>query len=430
MDDRIQISFKVLGVFLCLYIFLVGISGLSKSISGLTAPEHLTAGDMAQLKKITLGEENTTKKKVWVKIISVEDDGRYGFEYKETKDSLPIKGYTIKKNIKKVASANFISATNSAFICLFIGVFATVLFQSSSTTTSLIVGMAGGGLITLTSAIPMVMGANIGTTVTNTLISIGHIRRGEEFKRAFAASTVHDFFNIMAVFIFLPLELAFGILEKSATFLGGVFFTEISEKPFKSPIKEAVSWGVDHLKDFVHSISYSDWLLLFVSVVVTLIMLFSIVRLLKSMVLSKVEAFFDKYIFTTAIRAMTFGFFLTILVQSSSITTSVIVPLAGAGVLSLRQIFPFTLGANIGTTITSIMAALVLNPIAMVVAFSHLLFNILGIVLIYPFKATREIPLKFAEKIAELSIKNKFIPILYLAIVFVLIPLTMILLGG
>ena len=76
------------------------------------------------------------------------------------------------------------------------------------------------------------------------------------------------------------------------------------------------------------------------------------------------------------------------------------------------------------------MAALVLNPMAMVVAFSHLLFNILGIVLIYPFKAAREIPLKFAEKIAELSIKNKFIPILYLAIVFVLIPLTMILLGG
>ena len=73
------------------------------------------------------------------------------------------------------------------------------------------------------------------------------------------------------------------------------------------------------LKDSVHSISYSDWLLLFVSVLVTLIMLFSIVRLLKSMVLSKVEAFFDKYIFTTAIRAMTFGFFLTILVDSTSV---------------------------------------------------------------------------------------------------------------
>ena len=76
------------------------------------------------------------------------------------------------------------------------------------------------------------------------------------------------------------------------------------------------------------------------------------------------------------------------------------------------------------------MAALVLNPIAMVVAFSHLLFNILGIILIYPIKTIRNIPIKCAETISELAVKNKLVPILYLAIVFVLIPLTIILLGG
>ena len=78
----------------------------------------------------------------------------------------------------------------------------------------------------------------------------------------------------------------------------------------------------------------------------------------------------------------------------------------------------------------SIMAALVLNPLAMVVAFSHLLFNILGILAIYTIEPIRNIPLKCAETIAELSMKNKLIPILYLAIVFVLIPLIIILLGG
>ena len=78
---------------------------------------------------------------------------------------------------------------------------------------------------------------------------------------------------------------------------------------------------------------------------------------------------------------MAFGTLLTISVQSSSITTSTIVPLAGAGVLSLRQIFPFTLGANIGTTVTAMMAALTLNSYALVAAFSHLLFNISGILL-------------------------------------------------
>ena len=157
--------------------------------------------------------------------------------------------------------------------------------------------MAGSGLVGLSSAVPMVMGANIGTTVTNTLVSLGHLREKEEFKRAFASSTVHDFFNILAVLIFFPLELMFGVLEKSATFLGNFFFTEISEKPFESPIKAAVKWAVDHLKDFVHYISDNNWLLLCVSVIITLLMLFSIVKLLRSMVLSKVEAFFDKYIF-------------------------------------------------------------------------------------------------------------------------------------
>ena len=430
-NEKINLAGKIVSVFLCLYIFLIGISALSKSISGITAPKNLVAGDMAQLKEITIqdnNQESMVKKKVWVKITSTEKDDLYGYEFKE--DNINVTGYTEKKNIKKSASSGFLTATNSAFICLFIGVFATVLFQSSSTTTSLIVGMAGGGLIGLSSAVPMVMGANIGTTVTNTIISLGHLRHGEEFKRAFAASTVHDFFNILAVLIFFPLEMMFGILEKSATFLGNVFFTEISEKPFQSPIKKAVSWGVDHLKDIVHYVSNNNWVLLFVSVVITLIMLFSIVKLLRSMVLSKVEAFFDKYIFKTAIRAMIFGFGITVMVQSSSITTSVIVPLAGAGVLSLRQIFPFTLGANIGTTVTSIMAALVLNPLAMVVAFSHLLFNILGILALYTIEPIRNIPLKCAETIAELSMKNKLIPILYLAIVFVLIPLIIILLGG
>ena len=444
MSEYSKTISKIIAVFLCLYVFLVGISTLSKSISGLTSPDQLAIGDMAQLNKIicedgtcmdfpesdyNLKSEEREISKQWVKIIAV-DSGLYKYEFKENENSDTIVGVSDKKNVKKSASASFLKATNSAFICLFIGVFATVLFQSSSTTTSLIVGMAGGGLITLESAVPMVMGANIGTTVTNTLISLGHLRRGEEFKRAFAASTVHDFFNILAVIIFLPLEIMFGLLEKSAIFLGNLFFTEITEKPFESPIKQAVSWGVEQVKYLVHYISESDWVLLITSVLITLIMLFSIVKLLRSMVLSKVESFFDKYIFKTAIRSMLFGFLLTVLVQSSSITTSVIVPLAGAGVLSLRQIFPFTLGANIGTTVTSIMAALVLNPIAMVVAFSHLLFNILGIIFIYPIKSIRAIPLKCAEKIAELSVKNKIIPILYLAIVFVLIPITIILLGG
>ena len=291
--------------------------------------------------------------------------------------------------------------------------------------------MAGGGLINIASAVPMVMGANIGTTVTNTLISIGHIAKGQEFRRAFAAATVHDFFNLLAVIIFFPLEMIFGIFKTLSTKLAYQFWNENNiDVEFQSPIKAAVKWGLNQFKDIVHLISENDWILLAASGMLTLLMLFSIVKLLKNMVLEKVEAFFDKYIFKTAIRAMSFGVLLTIMVQSSSITTSTVVPLAGAGVLTLRQIFPFTLGANIGTTVTALLAAMVLNPIAMIVAFSHLIFNIMGIVVIYPIKILRDIPIKLATKLADLSAENKSIPLLYLLVVFVLIPFFIILIGG
>ena len=86
---------------MCLYIFLVGISSLSKSISGLTTPNELTIGDMAQLKEVDLIIDNkeTLKKKIWVKITHINKiDGFYSFEYSE--NSILIKGKTTKDNIK------------------------------------------------------------------------------------------------------------------------------------------------------------------------------------------------------------------------------------------------------------------------------------------------------------------------------------------
>ena len=424
-SNNFKIILKTFGVFFCLYLFLVGINGLSGSVKHLTQPDTINIGDMVQSKvELKEGEKN----KIWLlvkEIIEKDNDVEYLCEYG---DGVEKQTFTIKKKkIKMVANSNFVTATSSPMIALFIGIFATVLFQSSSTTTSLIVGMVSTGIIGLANAIPMIMGANIGTTVTNTIVSVGHIRRGNEFKRAFAASTIHDFFNILAVIIIFPIEMLFHPLEKSSIFLGKLLFTQLSEKPFESPIKAAVKWGSKYIESFSFN---NDWLYLILSVFLTFLMLYCIVKLLRSLVLEKVEAFFDKYIFKTAIRAIAFGILLTIMVQSSSITTSTIVPLAAAGVLSFRQIFPFTLGANIGTTVTAIMAALTLNSYALVAAFSHLLFNISGILFIYPFKVLRNIPIKLAELMSDLAIENKMIPILYLLIVFLIIPFTIIFLGG
>ena len=353
---------KILGVFSALYLFLVGINGMSSAI------KHMGS---------------------------------------EVADSI-------------------FTTTSNPLAALFIGIFSTVLFQSSSTTTSLIVGLVSSGTLSLTGAVPMVMGANIGTTVTNTIVSIGHINQGKEFKRAFAASTVHDFFNILAVLILFPLEMAFHGIQNPSEWCANLIFGRIDNVDVlqaKSPIKIAVKTG----SNFIEKLTFdNDIVFLIISVLITFLMLYTIVKLLKSLVLEKIETFFDQYIFKTALRAVLFGVLLTIMVQSSSITTSLVVPLAGAGVLSLKKIFPFTLGANIGTTITALLAALTGTVSALVAAGCHLFFNVFGILIIYGIKPLREIPLKCATLISEHAVRNKFIPLIYLLIMFVFIPLIII----
>jgi sodium-dependent phosphate cotransporter len=124
------------------------------------------------------------------------------------------------------------------------------------------------------------------------------------------------------------------------------------------------------------------------------------------------------------------GTAITILVQSSSTTTALIVPLAGTGVFTIRQIYPFTLGANIGTTITALLAATAIHgPMAvtaLTIALVHLFFNLFAIVLIYGIPITRNTPVYMAETLARLALRNKLYVIAYIVGVFFLIPLLLI----
>ena len=117
-------------------------------------------------------------------------------------------GAAFKGEFAKTA-AKLLEATKSPIVGLFIGILATTIVQSSSTTTSLIVGLVAAGAVSLDGAIFMVMGANVGTTVTAKIVSLGHITRKAEFRRAFAASSVHDTFNFITVAVLLPLEYQF-----------------------------------------------------------------------------------------------------------------------------------------------------------------------------------------------------------------------------
>ncbi len=317
-----------------------------------------------------------------------------------------------------------IASASNPLLGLFVGVLATTLVQSSSTTTSLVVAMVGSGSMPIDTAIPIVMGANIGTSVTNTLVSLGHLSHGREFERAFAASTVHDFFNIFAVVILFPLQVTTNFLGILAADLAEIF-QEMGGLTFASPLKMVTGPVVNGL---THALEGHPWILLILAMVIMFASLRYLVVALKKIVLGRVEAFFDQTLFANAGRAMFFGLLITVLVQSSSITTSLAVPLAGAGVLSLVQIFPYTLGTNVGTTITAILAALAVGEIsAVTVAFAHLLFNICGIVLIWPIPAIRRIPLRLAGNFAAVAANHRWLAVAYIAICFYAVPFAAIL---
>jgi sodium-dependent phosphate cotransporter len=317
-----------------------------------------------------------------------------------------------------------IESASNPLVGLFVGILATTLVQSSSTTTSIVVALVGSGTMPVDTAIPVVMGANIGTSVTNTLVSLAHVTRGREYYRAVAASTVHDFFNIFAVLLLFPLQISTNFLGVTSSALAEAF-QNIGGLTFSSPLKLATAPTVNALASLLKAYPLG---LLLLALAIMFVSLRYLVTTLKGLVIARVEAVFDVVIFKNAGRALLFGLLLTVLVQSSSITTSLIIPLAGAGLLRLEQVFPYTLGANVGTTITAMLAALAVGELsALTVAFAHLAFNVSGILIVWPVESIRRIPMRVATGLAGISQRNRWLPMVYIAVVFYLLPLVLIL---
>ncbi len=313
-----------------------------------------------------------------------------------------------------------IATTSDPYVGLLIGILATSLIQSSSTATSLVVGLVGAGALNIANAIPIIMGSNIGTSITNTIVSMGHVSRSNEFRRAFAGATVHDFFNLITVALLFPLQLATNFLGIAAGHLSAVF-QSVGGLKTVSPIKLITKPTIAVIKAMTGD---SAVIILLLSLVFLFVALRYLTVVLKGLVLGRIEALFDEYIFKTGVRSFIFGIVMTVLVQSSSITTSIAVPLIGAGILTLEQVLPYTLGANIGTTITAMLASLATGNIAAVtVAFAHLLFNIFGVVIVWPLK---RIPILLANGLADMATRNRLIPIGYILVVFFAIPLAFI----
>lgn len=319
---------------------------------------------------------------------------------------------------------NLLTATSNPLTALALGILATSLVQSSSTSTSIIVGMVAGGALSGQAAVFMIMGANIGTSITSMLVSVGHIHRKVELERAFSVASLHCFFNLSAVALLFPLEWSTGFLSRSAAIAADTF-QGIGGMRLSNPLKtmtEPTIQGIAYLCD------QNGWLMLIFTILLTFGMLVAIVKLLRSLVLKKLERFFDTHLFRNAGRAMLFGLLLTFAVQTSSVPTALVVPLAGAGILRLAQVYPYCLGSNAGTTLTAMLAALATgSDVAVKAAFAHLLFNILGILIIWPIPFIRAIPMKIAGLMGRWSFNNRFVPLATIALIYFLIPALIIL---
>jgi len=365
---------------------------------------------------------------------------------------------------------------NNPVVGVMIGVLVTVLVQSSSTSTTIIVGLVATD-VPVKTAIPMIMGSNIGTSVTNTIVSFTQISNREEFKRAFSAATVHDMFNWLTVILLVIVEQTTGYLEIVSGYIveamlssktsGGKSpdFLKVLTKPFTSSIiqldKEVLQgWASNdpeyenvttvlktHCKADCSYVFYglgpegSDLgdvgiglLLLIVSLTMLCGCLIGLVKLLNSLLGEKVKKVISEQVnrdlpspylaWLTPYLAMLVGAGLTVLVQSSSVFTSTLTPLAGAGLVSLERVYPLTLGSNIGTTTTSLLAALASKGnerAALQIALVHLLFNITGILLFYPVPVLR-LPVPMAKKLGEITSQYRWFSVLYLILMFFLLP--------
>ena len=332
----------------------------------------------------------------------------------------------------------FFAVTENPFIALTVGILATTLVQSSSVTTSMIVGLVAApeNPLPVANAVWMVMGANIGTSVTNSIVSLAHIGRKSEFLRAFSVATCHDFFNFMTVAILLPLEYFTGYLHQTARALASSY-AGISGVEYQSPLKTALKTGIDPVKNFAAMLfelkQVQGLLLIVVSAFLIFGALLLLVRVMRLATQSRVEAFINSFLGRSAILSILVGIVMTVMVQSSSITTSLLVPLGGAGLLTLERAFPITIGANLGTTVTALLATLAVSGAnahaGLEIALVHLLFNLSGLILIYPVPFIRRLPLAAARRLAEVAVKSPRWALFYVAGLFYGLPAILIVLN-
>ncbi len=307
-------------------------------------------------------------------------------------------------------------------IGLLIGLLGTTILQSSSTTTSMAVAAVAAGTISLEHAIPVVMGANVGTTLTSTIVSMSYITKKTEFRKAVSAGTVHDIFNVLTCVLLFPLELKFGLLSKLSHALSA---------PLAASSTNPTDGGLFsfELLDKVGLILL-DWFGGYVILIFSIALLFTTVKIISNILykrlIGEAKIKFENIAFQNTFKSFGWGFLLTSIIQSSSLTTSLIVPLVATGKVKIRRAFEFVVGANIGTTITALLAAMFKSEAAISLAVAHFLFNLAGMIIFLGIPFLRRVPVLLSERLGKIALKYKITGFAYIVVVFFLLPFTLI----
>lgn len=385
---------------------------------------------------------------------------------------------TAFKVVGGCTAGSLLGSDTNPLASLCIGIIATAILQSSSTTTAIVVSLVSGGL-DVKQGIYLVMGANVGTSATSMIVSLAHMGNGTELERAFAGASILCVFNLFTLVILFPMELIFNYLYR---------FTEImlpasvgEGEKWEGPIKKIVSPLANLIlmanSDLIADISTGDvqscdsmypvtcqnatvsyescsqgligcssktgicpvffqngatkdddmvsgWVCLILALFLLIACLIGLVSLLKKMLLGASTRIIYKATNINGYLAILIGAGVTILVQSSSITASALTPLCGIGVLQLENMFPLILGSDIGTTITALLAAMVSSKVeALQIALCHVFFNVTGVAIWYPLPFIRKIPLAATRKLGSMTRKWRNFPILFIVAVFFILPI-------
>ncbi|KJH40912.1 sodium-dependent inorganic phosphate transporter [Dictyocaulus viviparus] len=367
---------------------------------------------------------------------------------------------------------------NDPISAVVVGMLATVVLQSATTTTNVLVGMVAANMVSVHEAIPVMIGAELGGTLVNAIVSLVYSRKPEQFQRAFAAATLGDVFSLCCIFVILPFELATSFIEKLSWLIvdpliaeHGVsleivdlltdplnkFILEVNDAELRNATIDDDFFPADH--SFVnrcvfrngsriykcpykHIFAYSSlsdtaigWIVLLASTTVLIVCLVGVIHLIQVLLHAPTASYLRSLIGKecpgrwkpcTGYVVMLVGLLITLAIQSNNIFCSSLTPLVGSGVITLDQMYPLILGANIGGSFSAVMAALTADGSrfekTLHMAMCQVIYNVIGTFAFYLIPCTRKIPIFLARKLGEITNQYRWFIVVFIAIFFLLIP--------